>query len=184
MSQTSPIAAHARICLGVITGAHGLQGEVRVRAFGDPGALDAYGPVSDEAGARHFSVLSMRPAKGGVLARIEGVGDRAEAEALKGTELYVARTALPDPGPEEYYHADLIGLAARTVDGDTLGTVIAVHDFGAGDLLEIGAGDTASRDTMMIPFTREAAPEIDLKSGVIVIDPPHVAPEPAEERAQ
>ncbi len=174
--------ASQRICLGVITGAHGLRGEVRVRMFGDPGALDAYGPVSDEAGAREFLFRGLRPTKGGVLARIDGVAGRTEAEALKGTELYVERGALPDPGPEEYYHADLIGLTARSVDGKALGEVIAVHDFGAGDLLEIGA--PASGDTIMIPFTSEAAPEVDLEAGFIVIEMPQETPEPAVENAQ
>jgi 16S rRNA processing protein RimM len=183
MPRASDTASSQRICLGVITGAHGLQGEVRVCMFGDAGALDAYGPVSDEAGERNFSIRGQRPAKGGVLARIDGVGGRTQAESLKGTKLYVARAALPDPGPEEYYHSDLIGLDARAPDGAVLGKVIAVHDFGAGDLLEIGGPDAPSGDTMMIPFTRAAAPEIDLERGVIVIEAPQEFIEPAPEGA-
>jgi 16S rRNA processing protein RimM len=178
MPETKDTATSQRICLGVITGAHGLRGEVRVRTFGDGSALDAYGPVSDAAGSRTFEILGLRPTKNGVLARFEGVGDRTQAENLKGTELYVERRALPDPGPDEFYHADLIGLAARSVDGKALGEVIAVHDFGAGDLLEIAAPDAASGDTIMLPFTREAAPEIDLTRGVVVLDIPQASAEP------
>ena len=169
MPETKDTATSQRICLGVITGAHGLRGEVRVRTFGDGSALDAYGPVSDAAGSRTFEILGLRPTKNGVLARFEGVGDRTQAENLKGTELYVERRALPDPGPDEFYHADLIGLAARSVDGKALGEVIAVHDFGAGDMIEI---ERADGGVVILAFTRAVVPEIDLAAGRIVVDPP------------
>lgn len=161
----------SRVCVGVITGARGLKGEVRVKSFtARPADVGAYGPLADEAGTRTLRLTVTGPAKDAVIARVEGVADRDAAEALKGTRLYVDRDALPEPGEEEYYHADLIGLRVeRAGEAGTWGTVKAVHDFGGGALLDIERPDGAS---LMVPFTRAAVPEVDIAGGRIVVEPP------------
>lgn len=161
--------------MGEVVGVHGVKGVVRVRSFTeDPEAVAAYGPLQDERGGR----LILHPvgrAKGLVLARIEGVTDRTQAESLRGTRLYVERAALPAIAESEaYYHADLIGLAAESAEGEALGRVAAVHDFGAGDLLEIETAPRAGRRTgesLLVPFTRAAVPEVDLAAGRVVVRP-------------
>jgi 16S rRNA processing protein RimM len=165
-----------RVCLGKVVGAHGVKGLVRVRAFTErPEAVAEYGALQDEQG-RRLILEAVGRAKGAVLARIEGVDDRDQAEALKGARLYVARAALPAiEEAETFYHADLIGLAAQTADGRVLGRVRAVHDFGAGDLLEIAAeppGGGGARESLLVPFTREAVPKVDLAGGRVVVVPP------------
>ncbi len=162
----------SRICLGAIAGAHGIRGEVRIRAFtDDPEAIAAYGPLESADGRQRFEIGALRVAKGVVIARLEGVSDRNAAEALKGTELYVARERLPEPDEDEFYHADLVGLVAEYRDGRVLGEIVALEDFGAGDLVEIRLADAPSR-TVYVPFTREAVPEVDIGGGRIVVDPP------------
>lgn len=161
------------VCLGVVTGPRGLRGEVRIRSFtADPADLARYGTLCDETGGRSFRVRVTGGAKGQLVARIEGVEDRDAAEALKGVRLHVPRAALPETGAGEYYHADLIGLRAELAAGaagEALGTVRAVHDFGAGPVLEI-AGDRCG--VVMVPFTRAVVPEVDVAGGRLVIDPP------------
>ncbi len=162
--------AAALICLGVVSGARGLKGEVRIKSFtADPGDIGAYGPVCDETGKRSFELRVTGRAKDQVIARLEGIGDRDAALALKGLKLHVPRRALPEPENGEYYHADLVGLRAELVGGGTLGRVWAVHDFGGGANLEIGGGPLG---TVMMPFTRAAVPEVDLAGGRLVIAPP------------
>jgi 16S rRNA processing protein RimM len=162
-----------RVCLGVITGAQGIRGEVRVRVFAtDADALAAYGPLEDENGSRHFEIERMRPAKDAMVVKFAGTGDRNQAEALKGTRLYVARAALPEPGEEEWYHADLVGLAVETADGEKLGTVSGIHDFGAGDLVEVARDDGAASE--LVPFTRENVPVVDVAGGRLVVVLPEV----------
>jgi 16S rRNA processing protein RimM len=165
----SQTAIHSgRVCVGVISGAHGVRGEVKVKTFtADPAAVAAYGPVADESGARLFELSLSRATKGGVIARVAGVGDRDAAQALKGTKLYVDRDVLPEPARDEFYHADLIGLAVELRDGKAVGRVKAVHDFGAGDLLEIVLPDGR---TELLPFTREAVPEVDIAGGRLVAE--------------
>ncbi len=120
-------AEDERLCVGVIAGAHGVRGLVKIKSFtDDPANLTAYGPLTDESGARRYQVAVTGRAKGVLLARIEGVGDRDAARALSGARLYVARAALPEPEDEEYYHADLIGLAVEDRAGAPLGRVAAV----------------------------------------------------------
>lgn len=162
----------SRLCLGVIAGAHGLQGAVRVRTFTAlPEAIADYGPLKDAAGKRRFALRLVRVGKGMALVRIEGVEDRTAAEALRGVELFLDRGALPPAeDEEEFYHADLVGLAAVDVNGARLGTVRALHDFGAGDLIEV-LPDEGGRPRVF-PFTREAVPKIDLAAGAVTIDPP------------
>ncbi len=163
----------ARICLGVIAGAHGVRGLVRVKSFTEaPEDLTAYGPLTDEAGARSFDLTVTGRAKDALLASLEGVTDRDQAQALKGTRLYVLRAALPALDEEEtFYHADLVGLAAEDRDGRPLGRVRAVHNFGAGDLLEVTPEDRKAAP-VTLPFTREVVPEIDIAAGRVLVVPP------------
>ncbi|MEZ5842064.1 MAG: ribosome maturation factor RimM [Hyphomicrobiales bacterium] len=160
-----------RVCLGVIGAPHGVRGEVRVKPYGeDPLSLGAYGPLADESGTRSFEVAALRPIKGGMLVvRFRGLADRDAAEAVKGTRLFVDRDRLPAPGEDEFYHTDLIGLAAELADGTALGRIVAVPDFGAGDLLEIATGGGR---TVLVPFTMDVVPVIDLGAGKVVIAPP------------
>jgi 16S rRNA processing protein RimM len=159
----------ARILLGRIVGAHGIKGDVIVHSFAaEPEDIAGYGALSDKAGVRSFKlrVLRMTP-KGAIIARIAGVADRNAAEALKGVELYVARDKLPKPDEDQFYHADLIGLAAVGPDGQPIGEVVAVQNYGAGDLLEIripGAGDTA-----LVLFTDSFVPRVDLAARQVVV---------------
>ena len=160
----------ARVCVGYIAGAHGVRGDVRIASYtDDPMDIGAYGPVDDEAGERRFVVKAKRMAKGQVIAALEGVNDRNAAEALRGARLYVPREALPPAGDDEFYFEDLVGLDAVTVDGEPLGAVLAVQDFGAGPILEVGPPRGRS---VLIPFTHEIVPLVDLKAGRIEIDPP------------
>jgi len=156
--------------VGVVTGAHGVRGAVRVKSFtAEPEGVAGYGPVEDERGERRLTLRLVGSAKGVLIAQIAGIDDRNAAEALRGLRLYLPREALPPPGEEEYYHADLIGLAAALADGTPVGTVRAVHDFGAGDTLEI---DRAEGQPVIVPFTRAVVPVVDLEGGRLVLDPP------------
>ena len=134
-------------------------------------AIGSYGPLSDEAARRTYRVEALSAVKGAVLARIEGVADRTAAEALRGLRLYVERSALPVTAEREWYEADLIGLSAVGRDGRDWGKVLAFHDFGAGLTMEISGGE-ASRSSLMLPFTDEAVPEIDVDGGKVLVDPP------------
>ncbi|HJN22465.1 MAG TPA: ribosome maturation factor RimM [Rhodospirillales bacterium] len=165
------------VCLGVVSGARGLKGDVRIKSFtANPGDIGAYGPVCDETGERLFNLRVTGRAKDQVIARLKGIDDRDAALALKGLKLHVPRGALPEPESGEYYHADLVGLRADLVGGGTLGRVRAVHDFGGGASLEIGGGPLG---TVMAPFTRAAVPEVDLAGGRLVIAPlPGLLPTP------
>jgi 16S rRNA processing protein RimM len=159
-----------RVCVGVVTGAHGVRGAVRLKSFtAEPPDVARYGPLEDESGARQFKLQVIGSAKGVLLATVAGVGDRDHAEALRGLRLYVPRAALPPPAEDEFYHADLLGLTAGLADGNVIGEVHAVHDFGAGDMLEIVR---AQGPPVMVPFTRAVVPIVDLAAGRLVIDPP------------
>lgn len=161
-----------RVCVGAIAGAHGVRGEVRIKAFTEePLDVAAYGPLETEDGARLFEVSSARLQKDHVVARLDGIASRDAALELKGTRLYVPRERLPETADDEtWYHADLIGLAAMLPGGRPLGSVVAVQDFGAGDLLEIQL--EGSRQTVLVPFTRERVPKVDMAGRCIIIDPP------------
>ena len=155
------------VCLGRIVGAHGVRGIVRVQSYAaNPDDLTAYGALSDASGARRFAVSVTGHVKGLLLARIEGVDDRNAAEALRGTDLHIARAALPPTEGEEFYHVDLLGLRAENADGDALGRVSAIHDHGAGPIVEIQPPDGPST---LVPFTREHVPAIDIEAGRMVV---------------
>jgi 16S rRNA processing protein RimM len=161
----------ARICVARIGAAHGVKGEVKLWSFtADPAAVADYGPLESEDGTQRFEIEAMRPAKDHLVARLSGVRDRNAAERLANLRLYVARERLPAPAPEEFYHADLIGLRAESRDGAALATIVGIHDFGAGDLLELRP--LSGGGTVLMPFTAQTVPEVDIAGGRIIIDPP------------
>ena len=165
------MAAGARVCLGQIGAAHGVRGEVRLRSVtADPAAIADYGPLETDDG-RVLEIEAMRPAKDHFVARLAGIRDRDAASALTNAKLYVPRERLPQTeSPDEFYHADLIGLAAVDPTGRTLGTVVAIHNFGAGDLIEVKP--PAGGGTELVPFDMTHVPEVDIASGRLVVNPP------------
>ena len=167
--------ASARVCLGQIGAPHGVRGEVRLRSFtADPDAIAAYGPLETEDG-HAVQIESLRRAKDHFVARLAGVADRDAAERLTNIKLYVPRERLPAPDrADEFYHADLIGLAVVNREGGKLGTVIAVHNFGAGDLIEVRPTD--GNTTQMLPFNEATVPVVDLAAGRLVVEPPAESP--------
>ena len=162
--MTSP----KRVLLARIGRAHGIRGEVQLETYtGEPEAVGDYGPLADATGARVFKIVALRSGPKGVVARLEGVADRTAAEALRGIELYVDRARLPEPEPGAYYHTDLEGLAVVDPEGRTVGTVVSIANYGAGDLVEIRRPGV--RDTDLVPFTDAFVPEIDLAARRMVV---------------
>jgi 16S rRNA processing protein RimM len=160
----------AQICIARIGAAHGVRGAVKLWTFTeDPLAVKAYGPLVTKDGARQFEVTHAREAKGHLVATLKGIATREDAERLNGLELYIAREKLPATDADEYYHADLIGLDAVTPANAPLGRVIAIHNFGAGDIIEIAPPQGA---TMLLPFTNAVVPSVDLGAGRVVIELP------------
>jgi 16S rRNA processing protein RimM len=160
----------APICVARIGAPHGVRGAVKLWTFTeDPLAVKRYGPLMAKDGARQFEVTHAREAKDHLVASFRGVTTREEAEKLNGIELYIAREKLPATDDDEYYHADLIGLAAVTSANEPLGRVIAIHNFGAGDIIEIAPPQGV---TMLLPFTNAVVPTVDLKGGRVVIELP------------
>ena len=160
----------APICVARIGAAHGVRGAVKLWTFTeDPLAVRDYGPLMTKDGARQFEVAHVREAKDHLVATFKGVATREDAERLNGIELYIARDKLPATDDDEYYHADLIGLAAVTTSEQPLGKVIAIHNFGAGDIIEIAP---TSGPTMLLPFTNAVVPTVDLAGGRVVIELP------------
>jgi len=158
--------------------AHGVRGEIRLWSFtADPLAVADYGPLESKDGKRQFVIDALRPAKDFLVARIDGVDDRNAAEALRNVELYLPRERLPEIDEDDtWYYADLVGLAAVAPDGGVIGTVAAVHNFGAGDVIEIAP--TGGGKTLLLPFTAAVAPEVNVKAGRLVV----VLPEEIEAR--
>jgi 16S rRNA processing protein RimM len=160
-----------RICVGAIAGSYGVAGEVRLKSFcAEPAAIADYGALYTEDGTRSFTIRLTRVVAGGLGARMSGVATKEQGDALKGTSLYADRARLPHLPDDEFYHADLIGLEARDTGGAVLGTVTAVHNHGAGDLLEISG--KGRRDALLLPFTVAIVPTVDLKARCIVVDLP------------
>ena len=159
-----------KILLGQFGAAHGIRGEVKLMAFTqEPASVTAYGPLTLDDG-RIVEILALRPQGEALVARVKGVGDRNAAETLRNRRLYVERSALPAVEDEdEFYQADLVGLAAEREDGTPLGCVVAVPDFGAGDLLEIQPEGGRS---FYLPFTRAVVPIVDIAAGRVVVVPP------------
>ena len=170
------------VLLGVVIGVRGLKGDLRIKSFtADPEDLAAYGPLWDEAGEVSYRVRVTGEVKGHLIARIKGVSNRTAAETLKGLKLHISRSALPDPEEDEFYHSDLIGLQVVTTSGEVLGTVSAVEDFGAGDVLEVAGGPYKG---LVVPFTKEVVPEVDLEIGTVTVDLPDGLLEPPEGEAK
>ena len=165
------MAPRDRVSVGVITGAHGIKGEVKLKSFtADPEAIADYAPLTSEDGTRSFTLRITGAVKGGFAARLSGVTTKEEADALRGLRLFVPRDRLPSLPDDEFYHADLIGLLVVDTGGAELGRVKSVQNHGAGDILEIhGPG---LKSTVLLPFTLDAVPTVDLAAGRIVADPP------------
>jgi 16S rRNA processing protein RimM len=162
------MAAH--ICVARIGAPHGVRGAVKLWTFTeDPLAVKRYGPLATKDGARRFEVTHAREAKGHLVATLKGVATREDAERLNGIELYIARDKLPAIDADEYYHADLIGLAAVNAADEPIGRVIAIHNFGAGDIIEVAPPNGA---TLLLPFTNAVVPTVDLAKGRVVIELP------------
>ena len=159
------------VLLGAIAGAHGIRGEVKLVSFTDPpDNIAAYGPLVTADG-RRFVIERLRLLKGtSFAATLEGVTDRNMSERLKGTQLFIDRAILPKPEEDEWYHSDLIGLAAETESGERLGEVVAIHDFGAGDLIEIRW--RGEKGTTFLPFTKECVPVVDIGGARVIVAPP------------
>jgi 16S rRNA processing protein RimM len=158
------------VLIGKVTGAFGVQGELRIAAYTEtPLALLNYRTLLREDGQPALTLLSGRSFKGGVIAKAKEAQTKTEADKLRGLALYAPRSALPPPQEDEFYLTDLIGLKAETAEGTVLGRIKAVPNFGAGDLLEI---QPAKGKSWYLPFTREAAPEVDIAGGRVVVDPP------------
>jgi len=163
-----------RILIARIGAPHGVKGEVRLFVFTeDADSLKTYTPLTDEAGKRTFRVASLRPAKDHFVARLEGVATREAAEALTNVGIYIERDLLPPTDDEDdFYYADLIGLKAVTTEGAAFGTVVGVHDFGAGDIIEIARADAPKgTKTIMLPFTKASVPAVDIKAGLVTVEP-------------
>lgn len=159
------------ICIGAIAGAFGVAGEVRLKSFcSEPSDIVTYGPLFSEDGSREFRVTLTRPVAGGLGARIAGVTSKEAADALRGTSLFVARDRLPSLPDDEFYHADLIGLDAYDTGGEMIGKVTAIHNHGAGDIVEISS--IRHKSALLLPFTAAIVPNVDLAAGRIVIDLP------------
>ncbi len=165
-SVTSPV------CLGVILGAFGVHGEVRVKSFCQiPENITAYGDVFSESGQK-FHLHSVRTIKDGIAVRIDGVQSREDAIALKNTQLFANRGDLPDLKADDFYHSDLIGLAVVGQDNTTLGHIIAVHNYGAGDILEVQPQTATKENSVLLPFSHAVVLLVDIAKGQIVIDTP------------
>jgi 16S rRNA processing protein RimM len=160
----------APVCVARIGAAHGVRGAVKLWTFTeDPLAVQSYGPLLTKDGARQFEIANLRPAKDHLVATFKGIATRNDAEKLNGIELYVPRERLPAADDGEYYHADLIGLAAINSANQPLGRVIAIHNFGAGDIIEIAPPKGA---TLLLPFTNAVVPTVDIEGGRVLIELP------------
>jgi 16S rRNA processing protein RimM len=159
-----------KICIARIGAAHGVRGAVKLWTFTeDPLAVKAYGPLSTKDGARSFEIMQIRKAKDHLVATFKGVTTREEAERLNGLELFIPREKLPTTDEDEYYHADLIGLAAVTPGDEPIGRVVAIHNFGAGDIIEIAP---LNGPTLLLPFSNAVVPTVDIAGGRVVIELP------------
>jgi 16S rRNA processing protein RimM len=184
MGKSAPLDRKL-VCVAAVAAAHGVRGALKLKCFTeDPVNVGAYGPVVDEQGRDLFEIRVVGPTKGGVIVEAVGITDRDAAEALRGQRLYVPRERLPAPEADAFYYEDLVGLEVQDAGGKALGRVVAVHDFGAGEVIEYQG--EAGRSGM-VPFTMAAVPEVDLAAGRLVVAPDAVpedaVPEDAAEAA-
>ena len=168
------------VAVGIFGAPHGVRGEIRVKSYtADPSALGAYGELTDASGARRFKIVARRPLKDDmVVVRLDGVGDRDAAAKLTGVELFARRENMPAPEEDEFYHADLVGLRAETPEGEDIGHVVGLANYGGGDILEIAPA--RGGETLLLPFSKAVAPTIDIAKGKIII----VAPREVEGEAE
>jgi len=158
------------ICVGIIAGAQGIKGHVKIKSFTqDIETFLEYGDLLNEDGSLFHKITPKHMAKGNLIAEVDGVASRTEAETLRNTKLYISRDQLPEPEDESFYHADLIGMEVRSIDNQKIGKILAVHNFGAGDMIEFML-DNADQSKMIL-FRKEFIPEIHIKDGYIVIIP-------------
>jgi 16S rRNA processing protein RimM len=170
MSSPTPEGAQERLCVGQFAGAQGVRGLAKLRSFcGVAADLLGYGPLFSEDGRRAFTVTGEGEAKGNLIVRVEGVADRDQAQALNGLRLYVDRARLEPCEEDEFLHADLIGLEAVSADGQPMGRVRAVHDFGGGDILEI---ERPGADSILAPFTKAIVPDVNIAARRVTVDLP------------
>ena len=168
-----------RVCVGTISSPHGLSGEIRINSYMvNPDDIAVYGPLADASGERWFEIEIVGRSRNQLIARIASVDDRNAAEALNGVKLFLLRSELPETKEDEFYHTDLIGLRAELDDGHSLGTVRAVHDYGAGAMIELAGG---AQNGLMVPFNKAVVPMIDVDGGRITIDPPDGLLKPLKE---
>ena len=159
------------ICVGAIAGAFGVRGEVRLKSFTSiPEAIADYAPLLTKKGEQEFDVVITGEIKNGLSARMSGVISKEDADKLKGTKLYVPRERLPELLEDEYYHTDLIGLSVQNLEGSSIGRIISILNHGASDLLEIE--NKGQKNSILVPFTREIVPKVDIKNSIVIIDPP------------
>ncbi len=159
------------ICIGAIAGAFGVSGEVRLKSFcAQPTDIATYGPLMTEDGSRQFLITLTRPVAGGLGARIKGISTKEEADALRGTSLFVHRDRLPSLPDDEFYHADLIGLQAFDTGGLLVGKVTAIHNHGAGDIIEISP--PGHKSALLLPFSKTIVPNVDIAAGRLIVDLP------------
>lgn len=162
------------ICVGAFSGSYGVNGEVRLKSFcADPEAIADYSPLTTEDGKHSYAITITRSIKGALVAKVEGITNKEQADDLKGIRLFASRDQLPALPDDEFYYADLIGLTVLDTGGTVLGKVHAVQNHGASDLLEIMP--SAGGNTILLPFTREVVPTVDLATGRIIVDPPEGA---------
>ncbi|HAT85185.1 MAG TPA: 16S rRNA processing protein RimM [Rhizobiales bacterium] len=167
MAKNAAKEPEGKVCIAQIGAPNGVRGDVRVKLFSDdPDNLKAYGPLHSADGSRSFKALSARPQKTVFIVRFAEITSRNDAESLNGTKLYIDRDKLPELEEEEFYHSDLMGLRAELEDGSDFGTVLAVHDFGAGELLDVAP---KSGKSILLPFTKEVVPTIDIANSKVVI---------------
>lgn len=161
-----------RLLMGVIVGPKGIKGEVRVKSFTEhPEGIGVYGVLTDASGQTTYKIKVIGLSKGLPVVRIKGISDRNQAETLKGTELYVLRSDLPEvKNEDEFYYADLVGMQAVFKDGESFGIIACVHDFGAGSMLEITPDGKTEKSSVLVPFTMEMVPEVNMAVRQVVLD--------------
>lgn len=167
--MTEPARPHRPklVCVAAVAAPHGVRGALKLKSFTEtPAMVGGYGPLCDATGQELFAVRVIGEVKGCVIVAADGITDRESAEALRGVRLYVPRQRLPKIADDTFYHADLVGLAVEDAAGRVLGTIDAVHDFGAGDVLEYRDGNGRSG---MVAFTTAHVPEVDLERGRVVV---------------